>query len=169
MNSIPTTIDQVISNALFLEEIASEVTPEKIQGWEQQRNKEKSDPIDRVTRSMEKLTLALSNNFNRQDELHRGPPNRPLNNRPLVGPRPPRDPNAGPIQCWKCQGYGHKAAECTNNGVRTSNFLEAHVNDGYDSSYDYADNEPATIEERKSTLLSVITGTSQPLSSPGAG
>ena len=59
LKSLPNTIDQVISNALFLEKTASGVTPEKIKGWEQHRNKDKSDPTDRVTRSMERLTLCI--------------------------------------------------------------------------------------------------------------
>lgn len=63
VSSIPTTIEQVITNAVFLEETAVGIPSEKIKGWEQQRRRSKTDAIDHITKSMDKTTLALSNNF----------------------------------------------------------------------------------------------------------
>ena len=145
VSSIPTTIEQVITNAIFLEETAVGVTSEKIKGWEQQRSHSKTDAIDRITKSMDKMTIALSHNFSRQDDQHPVPLNRPP-----APPRPQRDPGNGPMQCWKCQGYGHKAIDC-NNAPRATNYaranlLESHVHDQYNRGSDHDDYTPSTIE-----------------------
>lgn len=145
VSSIPTTIEQVITNAIFLEETAVGVMSEKIKGWEQQRSHSKTDAIDRITKSMDKMTIALSNNFSRQNDQHPVPLNRPP-----APPRPQRDPGNGPMQCWKCQGYGHKAIDC-NNAPRATNYaranlLESHVHDQYNRGSDHDDYTPSTIE-----------------------
>ena len=118
LNTIPNAIQEVVDNALFLEERAAGVTSERIKGWEQHRKESKLDPVERITRSMDKLSIAVNDNSNREGNMPFGRPNnsdRGTPNRPqLSPPRPPRNPNADPMQCWKCQGYGHRAAECTN-------------------------------------------------------
>ena len=139
--SIPTTIEQVIANATFLEDKVVGISLEKIKTWEQQRTNAKQDPVDRITRSMEKMTLAMSNNFNRQE-----PPRAPPRGPPAQA-QPPRDPSS--IQCWKCQSFGHKAADC-KGAVKPSNYMTAHLLEAQASpENDDSDNDgytPATIE-----------------------
>jgi len=69
MTSIPTTVEEVIVNALFLEERAAGATPGKFKGWEQQRYNSKTDPIERITKSMEKMSMVLYKYFHRQGNL----------------------------------------------------------------------------------------------------
>ena len=67
VSSIPTTIEKVITNAVFLEETAVGMTSEKIKGWQQQCSHSRTCAIDRITKSMDKMTLALSHNFSRKN------------------------------------------------------------------------------------------------------
>ena len=120
LNSIPTTVEQVIENALFLEETAATVISEKIRGWEQQSSNSKLDPIDRITKAMDKLTLALSGDPDRQNEY-----SRVSRDRSHVPQSSQIDFRAGPVQY--CQGYGHEDADCDSmpsNDVGT-NLLES--------------------------------------------
>ena len=118
--SIPTTIEQVIANATFLESKAVGISPEKTKTWEQQHTSAKQDPVDRITRSMEKMTPAMSNNFNRQG------PSRASPRGPPAQAKPPRDPST--IQCWKCQSFGHvpKAADC-KGAAKPFYYMTAHL------------------------------------------
>ncbi len=97
MLSIPTTIDEVITNATFLEEKFAGITPEKLKVWEQQRNPSKGDQVDRLTRAMDKMCIAFTN-ANRPGSNDRAMPNRPANNtdRPRQGQR---GPDAPALQC----------------------------------------------------------------------
>ena len=67
MVTMPSTVEQVIANATFLEEKCVAVSPEKLQAWEQQRVASRQDPIDRLTRSTEKMSIAVANHWNRQE------------------------------------------------------------------------------------------------------
>ena len=69
MTSIPTTVEEVIANALFLEERAAGATPEKTKQREQQRYSSRMDLIERLTKSMEKMSMVLYNCFHRQGNI----------------------------------------------------------------------------------------------------
>ncbi len=60
MVSIPTTSDQVIANATFLEEKAACVAPETAKIWEPQSNKTKRAPLERLITSMDKMSTAYT-------------------------------------------------------------------------------------------------------------
>ena len=143
LSSIPTT-EQVIENALFLEETAATVTSEKIRCWEQQSSNSKLSPIDRITKAMDKMTLALSGSFDRQYEYSRDSLDR--------SPAPHSKFRAGPVQCWTCQGYGHEAADCDSiprpsNDAR-ANLLESHYH-RYNNTLDSDDCTPTTPEAQE--------------------
>ncbi|DBA83530.1 TPA: hypothetical protein ACH3X2_006453 [Trebouxia sp. C0005] len=85
--TIPRTMQQVIDNATYLEERANGAVADRLKRWDQQQHRSSSDPVERITKSMEKMTLALNNNFNRQGPMHdMRPPNRPLPPRPHPAP-----------------------------------------------------------------------------------
>ena len=56
MISTPTTVEEVIANALYLEERAAGATTEKTKQREQQRCSSKPDPIERLSKSIEKMS-----------------------------------------------------------------------------------------------------------------
>ncbi|KAA6420403.1 MAG: hypothetical protein FRX49_09565 [Trebouxia sp. A1-2] len=93
--TIPRTMQQVIDNATYLEERANGAVADRLKRWDQQQHRSSSDPVERITKSMEKMTLALNNNFNRQAtpeaELyaaggHTGPAQRAPRNRTAFTP-----------------------------------------------------------------------------------
>ena len=142
ITSIPKTMDEVINNARFLEEKANGVTPEKLKQWEQQHNNSKGDQVDRLTKAMDKMSIAFAN---RQEFPDRAAPNR----QPFPPPRPPDVPI---MQCWKCQGMGHRAVNCPNQ-ARTANYaranlLESHTQASYERAPDFDDYTPSTAEAR---------------------
>ena len=143
LSSIPTTIEHVIENALFLEDTAAPVTSEKIRGWEQQSSHSKLDPVDRITKAMDKLTLALSGNCDRQSEY-----SRVSLDRSRVPKSSQIDFRAGPVQY--CQGYGHEDADCDSmpsNDVGTK-LLESTC-DRYHNTLGSDDCTPTTPEAQE--------------------
>ena len=68
MGTMPSTTEQVIANATFLEEKSVDVLPEKLKAWEHQRITSRQDPIERLTRSMEKMSIAVANYWSRQEQ-----------------------------------------------------------------------------------------------------
>lgn len=63
--SIPSTVQDVIDNAMFLENKAHGAAQEKMKAWEEQRHYTKRDPIECITRSMDKLSGAVLHLFNK--------------------------------------------------------------------------------------------------------
>ena len=89
MTSIP-TIEEVIANALYLEERAAGATPQKTVQREQQRSSTRTDPIERLTKSMEKMSMVLYNCFHRQGKLDYHMPDDQDKAPPYRGPTPLR-------------------------------------------------------------------------------
>lgn len=90
MTSIPTTVEEVIANALYLEERAAGATPEKTIQRGQQRCSRKPDPIERLTKSMEKMSMVLYNCFHRQGNLDYHMPDKQDKAPPFRDPMPLR-------------------------------------------------------------------------------
>ena len=147
LSSIPTTIEQVIENALFLDETAVTVTSEKVKSWEQQRSNSKLDPVDRITKARDKMTLALSGIFDKQSEQSKKSLNR--SHAPVKSHRGFR---AGPMPCWICQGYGHEAVDCdvipTPSNDARANLLQSR-HDRYKSTFRSSDCTPTTPEAQE--------------------
>lgn len=132
--TIPKTIEEVSANAIYLEERATEAVAKRLKMWEQQRTQISSDPVERMTRSMERMALALHNNYNRKGARYDDSPNQLLHD----DSSPTGTPRNDLVQCWKCQEYGHRAADCiqptasTNYacanllGTHTCNFVDIH-------------------------------------------
>ena len=62
---------------------------------------------------MDKMTIAMSNNFHRQSPNDRMIPHRPIPPPPKKTPY--RAPDNIPPVCWKCKQPGHKAYDCPND------------------------------------------------------
>ena len=58
--SIPSTMDDVIKNATFLEDKFTGRTAEKVKAWQQHTKSTPADPVDRLAEAMDKLSLGLS-------------------------------------------------------------------------------------------------------------
>ncbi|DBA71429.1 TPA: hypothetical protein ACH3X2_011228 [Trebouxia sp. C0005] len=80
--TIPKTLEQVVENAVYLEKQAVGAVTDRLKLWEQQHKSNSSDPIERITKFMEKVTLAMNNNFRR--------------NAPCVTVHPPTGPHRHP-------------------------------------------------------------------------
>ena len=89
--TIPETMDEVITNAIYLEERATGAVANRLKVWEQHQTRSSSDSVERITKSMERMTMALNNNYNRQDvryaeRPHYNPPGPMQNNGPQTDP-----------------------------------------------------------------------------------
>ncbi len=110
MVTVPSTIEQVIANATFLEEKSVDVLPEKLKAWEQQQIASRQDPIKRLTRSMEKMSIAVANYWSRQEQHGAEPEashylSREEHRRYSVAPR------------WRPPRYGNRELHCTGADI----------------------------------------------------
>ncbi len=111
MVTMPSTVEQVIANATFLEEKSVAVSPEKLKAWEQQRVASRQDPIERLTRSMEKMSIAVANYWSRQEQHGAEPEashylSREEHRRYSEAPRR-----------WRPPRYGYRKAHCTEGDI----------------------------------------------------
>ena len=138
IHSIPLTLEDVIKNATFLEEQALGISGEKIKQWEQQHARNQ-DPVERMTRAMDKMSISVANALNRTDQRPAHRPN--ISDRNRQGRR---DGNTPPMHCWKCLQFGHKAADCrvNPNSAQVINYVESY---GIEQD-SYGDNIPSTPE-----------------------
>ena len=90
MTSVPATIEEVIATALCLEERAAGATPGKTVQREQQRLSTRTDPIERLTKSMEEMSMVLYNCFHRQGKLDYHMPGNQDKAPPYRDPKPLR-------------------------------------------------------------------------------
>ena len=106
MVTMPSTIEQVIANATFLEEKSVGVLPEKLKAWEQQRVASRQNPIERLTRSMEKMSIATANHWSMQEQ-HRAKPEASH----YLSREDHRQYSVAPRR-WRHPRYGHRKLHC---------------------------------------------------------
>ncbi len=106
MVTMPSTVQQVMANATFLEEKSVGVLPEKLKAWEQQRVTSRQDPIERLTRSMEKMSIAVANYWSRQEQ-HGAEPEASH----YLSREDHRQYSVAPRR-WRRPRYGHRELHC---------------------------------------------------------
>ena len=73
--TIPKSMEEVITNATYLQEKATEAVANRLKMWEQQQTRSSSDPVERITKSTDRMSMALNNNYNRQAPRYADKPN----------------------------------------------------------------------------------------------
>ena len=111
MVTMPSTIEQVIANATFLEDKSLGVLPEKLKAWEQQQIACRQDPIECLTRSIEKMSIAIANHWRRQEQ-HGAEPE--ASN---YLSREDHRPYSVAPQRWRRPRYGHRELHCTEADI----------------------------------------------------
>ncbi len=111
MVTMPSTVEQVIANATFLEEKSVGVLPEKLKAWEQQRVVSRQDPIECLTRSMEKMSTAIATHWSRQQQ-HGAEPEA---SHYLL--REDHRPYSVAPRHWRRPRYGHRTLHCTEADI----------------------------------------------------
>ncbi|DBB06347.1 TPA: hypothetical protein ACH3X1_011916 [Trebouxia sp. C0004] len=118
INTCPTSLDNAVKAALFLEAQDSANSALKLQALQEQgKTKPKEDiGLREVTEAFRDLKLHLAQNKPQGDR-----PNR-------QGQRAPNK-RGPPITCYKCGNVGHKAADCPNQGAQRSSQSSAFCKD----------------------------------------
>ena len=111
MVTMPSTVEQIVANATFLEEKSVGVLPEKLKAWEQQRVASRQDPLERLTRSMEKMSIAVANYWCRQQQ-HGAEPEASQ----YLSREDHRQYSVAP-QRWRRPRYGHRELHCTEADI----------------------------------------------------
>ena len=111
MVTMPSTVEQVIANATFLEDKSVGVLSEKLKTSDQQRVASRQDPIERLTRSMEKMSIAVANCWSRQEQHGAEPEashylSREDHRQYIVAPRR-----------WRRPRYGHRELHYTEADI----------------------------------------------------
>ena len=107
INTCPTSLDDAVKAARFLEAQDSANSPQKLQALQEQgKTKPKQDiGLREVTDALRDLKLHLAHSKPQGDRANR------------QGQRPPNQ-RGPPITCYKCGNVGHKAIDCPNQGAQ---------------------------------------------------
>ena len=130
INTCPTSLDDAVKAALFLEAQDSANSPQKLQALQEQGKTKPKDEIGlrEVTEAFRDLKLHLAQHKPQGDRANR------------QGQRAHND-RGPPITCFKCGSVGHKAADCPNLGAegpaRAQHFARTNYIESRDEAPEY--------------------------------
>ena len=112
--SIPRTAAEVVEHVVFTEtqEVGAR-TVDRLKEWENSQTMAKADPVDRITKSLEKITLSWTNMMNRTE------PRQPTSDRARL-PNRNVGLNAANSQSYKCSQYRQGSRLSPRSTSRTS-------------------------------------------------
>ena len=128
MSSIPSTVQQVIADAIYLEEKSAGVVQYRIRTEEQQRSNKQANSLERLNRSLDRITAALTTCYSEQEQ-HRAAPTEVE----YLSTDRQKQQQRGCRRFWrcrKCPQEGHRADDCVysvNSSGHATATLHSHA------------------------------------------